>query len=727
MAAIGSIRKHGVLLIIIVGIALLAFLLGDFDKFTYIFSNKNVMVKVEGKQLNERYDQEFNQNLLLLKVFNNKQTLSELETYQMHEFTMEQILEEEVLNNQLKGLGIVFSDEMIMEISEEMLASLTTQNPNQYLVKLVEYLAPNGDYQQAISLITNIEDYKNDERARDIYLVYKAIQRMNIMDVKRKIFFSLTQNGVQLSDQLAKQVGENNQTAITQFIALNPNTPVFNDVKPSVSKKEMKDFYSKNKNRYKRTANTRDIDLAIFQVAPSADDLRTIEDSVRAKYNRFVEASSIVQFNIDEMEGTMDSTYYKRSDITLDTLASLIFDRPVGAPIEPYNYNDMVWYFGKPYGVAKRADSVQVAFLVIDYQSDNNPTSTRTKESATALKDSLENLLKTKQANIFELTPSYLGGRAATDTTMWVPERGTIPDLYNHLLETPVGDFYTQENPNAFVIFGIIAKTEPIEKRQFVLYYEEIRPSDLTISNIRKSATDLRHAATSADQFVEEANKRGIQLVQGVDIPSMGSQILQVQNVREAIGWAFSPETKVDEISEIFNFENQMFYVAALRSIHKKGVPKFSEVKGEIEQELLAEKKKEMIQTQVQDELSKGATLAQIAEKYKTPVVDSAALTFTGEAYQNRQVESSALGKIFSLPTNTPSVVTGTNFLYVISVNSYGDAPQLSQNYQIEKMALSNMLFGMSRAGRARTEEVKMKYFKDQLDVVDQRYLFYSR
>ena len=134
-----------------------------------------------------------------------------------------------------------------------------------------------------------------------------------------------------------------------------------------------------------------------------------------------------------------------------------------------------------------------------------------------------------------------------------------------------------------------------------------------------------------------------------------------------------------------------------------------------------------MIQTQVQDELSKGATLAQIAEKYKTPVVDSAALSFTGEAYQNRQVESSALGKIFSLPTNTPSVVTGTNFLYVISVNSYGDAPQLSQNYQIEKMALSNMLFGMSRAGRARTEEVKMKYFKDQLDVVDQRYLFYSR
>lgn len=722
MAAIGSIRKHGVLLIIIVGVALLAFLLGDFDKFTYIFSNKNVMVKVDGKQLNEKYDQEFNQNLLLLKVFNNKQTLSETETYQMHEFTWEQILEEEVLNDQLKGLGIVFSDEVIVEITEEMVASLTTQNPNQYLAKLVEYLAPNGDYQQAISLISNIEDYKNDERAREIYSIYKGIQRITINEEKKKIFYSLTQNGVQFSDQLAKQLGENNKTATAQFIALNPNTPVFNDVKPSVSEKEMKEYYSKNKSRYKRTNDTRDIDLAVFQVAPSAEDLKAIEDSVRAKYHRFIEAPSIVQFNIDEMEGTMDSTYYKRSDINIDTLAALIFDRPVGTPIEPYNYEDMIWYFGKPYGVAKRSDSVQVAFLVIDYQTDSNPTSTRTKESATAVKDSLENVLKSKQATIFELTPSYLGGRAATDTTMWVPERGTIPDLYNHLLETPIGDFYTQENPNAFVIFGLVAKTEPIEKRQFVLYHEEIKPSDATISSIRKSATDLRHAATNADQFVEEANKRGIQLVQGVDVPSMGSQILQIQNVREAIGWAFSPETKVDEISEIFNFENQMFYVAALRSIQKKGVPKFKEVKEEIEKELLAEKKLEMIQTQVREELSKGTSMAQIAEKYKTPLVDSAALTFAGESYQNRQIENSAIGKIFNLSPNTPSVVDGTNFLYAISVHSFGDAPQLSENYQIEKMALRNILFG-----RMRTEEVKMKYFKDQLDVVDQRHLFYSR
>ncbi len=722
MAAIGSIRKHGVLLIIIVGVALLAFLLGDFDKFTYIFSNKNVMVKVDGKQLNEKYDQEFNQNLLLLKVFNNKQTLSETETYQMHEFTWEQILEEEVLNDQLKGLGIVFSDEVIVEITEEMVASLTTQNPNQYLAKLVEYLAPNGDYQQAISLISNIEDYKNDERAREIYSIYKGIQRITINEEKKKIFYSLTQNGVQFSDQLAKQIGETNRTAIAQFIALNPNTPVFNDVKPSVSEKEMKEYYSKNKSRYRRTNDTRDIDLAVFQVAPSAEDLKAIEDSVRAKYHRFIEAPSIVQFNIDEMEGTMDSTYYKRSDINIDTLAALIFDRPVGTPIEPYNYEEMIWYFGKPYGVAKRSDSVQVAFLVIDYQTDSNPTSTRTKESATALKDSLENVLKSKQATIFELTPSYLGGRAATDTTMWVPERGTIPDLYNHLLETPIGDFYTQENPNAFVIFGLVAKTEPIEKRQFVLYHEEIKPSDATISSIRKSATDLRHAATNADQFVEEANKRGIQLVQGVDVPSMGSQILQIQNVREAIGWAFSSETKVDEISEIFNFENQMFYVAALRSIQKKGVPKFNEVQKEIEKELLAEKKLEMIQTQVREELSKGTSMAQIAEKYKTPLVDSAALTFAGESYQNRQIENSAIGKIFNLSPNTPSVVDGTNFLYAISVHSFGDAPQLSENYQIEKMALRNILFG-----RMRTEEVKMKYFKDQLDVVDQRHLFYSR
>ena len=51
MAAIGAIRKHGVLLLVIIGLALLAFILGDLSNVTRTFSNKYVMAKIDGKKM----------------------------------------------------------------------------------------------------------------------------------------------------------------------------------------------------------------------------------------------------------------------------------------------------------------------------------------------------------------------------------------------------------------------------------------------------------------------------------------------------------------------------------------------------------------------------------------------------------------------------------------------------------------------------------------------------
>ena len=51
MAAIGSIRKHGVLLLVIIGLALLAFILGDLSNVHRTFSNKYVMAKIDGKKM----------------------------------------------------------------------------------------------------------------------------------------------------------------------------------------------------------------------------------------------------------------------------------------------------------------------------------------------------------------------------------------------------------------------------------------------------------------------------------------------------------------------------------------------------------------------------------------------------------------------------------------------------------------------------------------------------
>ena len=55
MAAIGAIRKHGVLLMLIIGIALLAFVVGDFTQLAGMFSDKNTMVRINNEKLDDQY------------------------------------------------------------------------------------------------------------------------------------------------------------------------------------------------------------------------------------------------------------------------------------------------------------------------------------------------------------------------------------------------------------------------------------------------------------------------------------------------------------------------------------------------------------------------------------------------------------------------------------------------------------------------------------------------
>ena len=87
MAAIGSIRKHGVALMIIIGIALLAFILGDLSQVTRTFSNKNVMAKIDGKSVDQEYRTVYEQNTALFRLLQKKSSFDENETAQIHEST----------------------------------------------------------------------------------------------------------------------------------------------------------------------------------------------------------------------------------------------------------------------------------------------------------------------------------------------------------------------------------------------------------------------------------------------------------------------------------------------------------------------------------------------------------------------------------------------------------------------------------------------------------------
>jgi len=721
MAAIGAIRKHGVLLMIIIGLALLAFIVGDFSSLRAIFSDQYTMASVNGEKLNDQYQKEYEENSALWKILYNKQTLEETENYQIHELTWNNLLENKLIDKELEKLGLQYSNEMIEAASDEMIASLRTNRPNQLLAQMVNVIAEQYGVENALGIISNIEDYRDMEGASDLYNAYKAIQRFNISDAKRMHYYALAQGALYFSDKMAEQLAAQNKSTMASFAMLNPYAPAFNDVVPSVSDKEMKDWYKNHKKAFNVSENLRDIDVAVFPVTPSTEDLKTIEDSVRAEYQRFVSAPSLLEFNLAEEKGLVDSTYYTADDINIDELDSLIFNRPVGSMIEPFTYQDIVWYYGKVYGAEMRPDSVMVAFLVVDYKtSAQNPNGTRTKKQARLEADSLNQLVKSG-ANIFQLMPNYLAGRQATDTTLWVPERGTIPSLYNEFVHTNIGGTYVHQSGSAFVVYQILSKTKPIEKRQFVIYTQEITPSEATIKGIKSSANTLAAAASNADELIDAANAQGVQVLRGTNVRAMDATISQLPNCREIVSWAFSKDVKVDDVSDVINLSNRIYAVAAVRNMREKGMQKFDAVKTDIENQLKAEKKVEMIANNVNEELAKGATLQDLASKYSSNVMDSVPLTYLADSYMNRSVEDLAIAKIFSMPANSSKAVTGMNYVYLVNVSNFNDVPT-SPNYTGEKGALRNIC-----VGRGRNEATILQGLKTKAKILDQRHMFYSK
>jgi len=718
MAAIGSIRKHGILLMCIIGVALLAFVMGDITQLSALFSDKYTMVKINGKQLDEEYRIRLEQNTALWKIFYEKSNLDETEIYQVHEMTWNQLLEQTIIEEQFKDLGLNFTKEMQSEIAADMLASLYTQQPNQLLYRLVSFIAQQFSMEDAIGFISNIEEYRNESQVRELYNAYKAIERFALIDQQRARYMALAQNTVTFSDEAARYFAANNKSMLAQSATFFPTATQFNDIQATVTDREIRNWFNRHKNRYRIRENSRDIDIAVFPIQPSSEDLAAIQDTAAIRATRLKEAASLEEYHISMMYGQLDSVYFKRADIQIDTLAKLIFDRPVGSFIEPFEYEGMVWYYGKTYGAAKRPDSVHVAYLIVDFKTDRNPNSNRTQDEARVTADSLKNLLQ-RGANIFSMIPDFLGGRRVSDTTWWVAEHTTYPELYNALLDNRI---YIQDVPAAFIVYQVLERTTPIEKRQFAIYTEEIKPSDATIKAIRSQALQLQAESNSAEELMTNAAQKGIQVIQGRDVTSMMSGVSQLQNAREIVSWAFNPNTRVNDVSDVYNINNNMFVVAAVRDVKRQGIPRLEEVRDVIETELIAVRRLELIQNVIAEQLNSGSSIQQIAEKYQVGFMDSIRLTFAGESYQNRGIENAAIGKIFTLPVGAPTAVTGRNNLYAVSIYEINEAADPSPNYAMERSMLKNTV-----AGRGRNENTILEGLKDQATIVDQRFLYFAR
>lgn len=780
MAAIGRIRKHGVALMIIIGIALLAFIVGDLTQIIPSITNRNLLGKIGNKSIRmdgreNTYTSYFEQNRALFTYVNNLTSTDDEFDQSLHDFTWEQIKQEVLLDKQLSKMGITFHDEMVENISSELISSLTSQkamrsNAQQYLIVMCQRLLQNSgnSFDVLMQALENINDY----RGTDIYNMYKAIERMAVLEAKNNAYFALMGGSTYFSAPLLKQVGSE-KTVMMQFAMVNPNAPAFDDIQVSVDEKEAKSFFKSHSDRYLVKEDSRDIDFAIFPIVATAQDRQDIEDTVKVIYNRFAEASSIGDFVKAERKieknrkfATGEAYFWSYNDqtakhIQLDTLLylkhgksalqyygvedkdaeyklpakldSAVFHSPAGTMIAPY-LDGNFWYFGKVREVAQRPDSIQTTFLTIPFKYGQN-TVTMEKEDAKALADSLAHEVMTT-TNIFTLLPQYKNDRIfGIDSTFWFED---MPDtLYNKLIHTGIGQVYVHEAMDCYLVMVVLNKTQYQEKRQYVLYPVPVEASKATIESLRMAANELASASDNVEKLEELAQTKGALLVPQTDVRNMqGSIATGMQEglmCREAISWAYDKETKVNSVSRTafegrftysgYNQPKQLgahvFIVAGLKKVKEAGKAEFENVKDIIIDELTMEKKIAAISEKLSSELA-STNVQELAGKYGFQLRDSLKISLA----QNMPygIDNAIVGKLSTMEANgKPAVVASKRALCIATLYS-AEAGQPSENLGMERNILRDVTIGRGNSEQG----LAMDDLQKGVKIVDRRHNFYK-
>lgn len=783
MAAIGKIRKHGVALMIIIGIALLAFIVGDLTQLLPSMTNKNLLAKV-GKETirmdgrENTYTVYYEQNRILLEFLQDKSSADEAFDQQVHDITWAQIKEETMLDEQLGKMGMKLNDQIIENINNTLVNDiekiLMALSNNQYRMLTqsqqvmgqlcFKFLNQGASLDNIKQLFTNIEEYKNTPN-NNVYLMYKAIERMACIEARENAYFGLANNSLYFSTPLLDQISKDNTSYMVQVAAIPLSNPRFANLDLTIDEKDAKAFFKKNIDRYTSLENLRDMDYAVIPIMPSEQDQKDIQDTVYQIFNRFANATSIHEFAKAERKinkaraFNRDGNFWSyngrnASFVQVDTLLyleegktalnfygvendqqsapmpkhidSVINHAPAGTLLTPYfDANSGFWYFGKVREIAYRPDSIKVSFIAVDFKTDANAQATRTKEEAQVLADSLHRAIVANPNAIFSLLATY-NPQMQKDSSMWLTD---MPDtLYNKLIYTGINGCYLQERDNDFLLVEVLDKTAPKEKRQYVLYPVPLEVSRATTDMRRKEANALAAECSDITKLNEVAKEKGIVVVEETDIRNMQGVLTRSQLVcREAVAWAYDDETEIGQVAhspftaKYLNVEGQeAFIVAGLKHVRNAGKPTFESVKHLVEADMQLEKKQELVEKMIQDTLTK-VSVEQVAQSYNTFLRDSLRVNFS--EYQSAGIENMIIGRIAGMKADgKTNVAASKNAVYMITVRSSEPAATTAP----DNTAMIENYAGQVAVGNTNLPQLYMNDLEKNFKITDRRHYFYK-
>lgn len=719
MTALGKIRSKGILLIIIIGLGLFAFIAEE--AFRSCNGIKGQNSQQIGEVLGEKiYVQDF-QKLLeeyqdAMKLTMRTDNLSEDQLNQLKDQVWQQLVSERVMKEDCKKLGLTVTEDELQNVLNDGTNQLLTQTPfvNQQTGRFdVSILKQFIDAYRKAEASNNSQQLDQMRPAYNYWLFVEKNLRTQLLAQK---YQSLLANCVLSNKVEAKMAfNEENEEAQIQLASIAYNTIKDADIK--VTDEELKAKYEELKPAFRQQQETRDVKMVDVQVKASATDRAQLQKDMASYQKQLAAAADPTQ--VVSKSGSMiqyiglpvsGKAFQQYPDI-----ASKIDSMAVGTTSVVENTKDNTYNIVRILSRTELPDSVEFRQIQVGG---------KTLEAARASADSIQKALAAggdfqaiaKRYGQDSTTTWFTGAMYEQATTMSQDNRAYIEALLNGAVGSTQNIELTQGN----VVIQVLNRKAMKSKAVAAVIKKEIRFSDDTYSKAynRFSQFVTQSQASLAD-LQKHATKFGYTVQDLNDFATSSHTVGNVggSGIRDAIKWIF--EAKEGQVSQLFEAgkENDHLLVLCMTKIHPQGYRPWddAQVKEILKREVIRDKKAEMIMAKLKGVNSIAAAQAKGAKVSTVNQITFAAPAFiqaTGAAEPalSGAVAATAQGKFCSAP------VKGNAGVYVFQVVKKQMRPgKYNEEQQIQMC-------------RQRAMQYMGNFMQDLVfgaGVVDNRYLFF--
>ncbi len=708
MAVINKIRNYSGLLIAVIGVGLAAFVLGDFLGYGPMRQQRFDVGNADGTAITYMHFENRVQQQISNWQQQTGQTAGPREAFQMRNQIWNEMLREILMEDIFENAGIEVT-------AEELLSMIQSDDPPPVLQQSFADPA-TGRYnpQEVLDFLRNLRQGRLDPQVGQQWAMLEEFMKQDRRETK---YHELIGNAYIVPSTLAAADFKNrNRTADIRFI----HKPLadIDDEGISISDRELRRVYEEQKHRFKQDAS-RSIAFVTLPVFPSGQDRENTLDDLLALKDEFAATENVAPFISSMSDRRFDPTFREQGTLS-PHIDPEIFDMPVGSIIGPY-MEDNAYVLARLVDVQLRPDSMRASHILIAYQGSDasGPETVRSYEAARQKADSILQIVRNNPGRFPALAtqlsddPSAAMNQGDLD---WFPDGAMVAPFNEAVVENPTGSFQTVETNFGFHVVHVTGKSELKRKVQVAKLAREVEPGTATYRDAFARISEFASAARSKRDFKAAAEEAELNVRQADRLGMMDMTLPGIERSRQVVQWAFDEGTRTGDVSQIFELENT-FVVATLTNKMDAGIPSLENIRQNIMDIAIRERKKEMIAEEMQA-LMDGRPLADIAAALDLEVKEAQNLTFNSRSIPGVGAEPTVTGSLFAAnETGTKGPIKGNNSVFVVEILRIDEAivpDDLTQARNTMQSTFKN---------RVRTQAFEA--IKDNARIEDNRALFF--